>query len=166
MGHLFTIEKRHFIFYDTEERLAWLVDGVSAVLHLLRAYLKFSLEDDRIGDYFMYNHGDIKEASSNNAYTGAKAAYEVLANFENQKLPLYHKRTEESEETTATMGVSHGSDSTKLKSTSTVFTLRERVEQICFVLLQITAYQDDLGTQSGYGWRIKKSPRHRIEGFE
>ena len=166
MGNLFTIEKRHFVFYDTEERRAWLVDGVSTVLHLLRAYLKFYLEDSRVSDYFIYGNGDIKEADPNVAYTGAKAAYEVLRNVKNQKLPLYPKRLEESEETTTKLGAKPEESITTLKATNTNFTFKERVEQLCHVLLQITAYHDDLNTQAGFGWRIKKSPRHRIEGFQ
>ncbi|UNI19547.1 hypothetical protein JDV02_005727 [Purpureocillium takamizusanense] len=166
MGNLFTIEKRHFVFYDTEERRAWLVDGVSTVLHLLRAYLRFYLEDSRVRDYFIYSDGDIEEAGPNVAYTGARAAYEVLKNDKNQRLPLYPKMSEESEERIAKLGTKHEDDVTNLKATSRNFTLKERVEQLCYVLLQITAYHDDIHTQSGFGWRIKKSPRHRIEGFE
>ncbi|KAI2606644.1 hypothetical protein GGR54DRAFT_652332 [Hypoxylon sp. NC1633] len=164
MGNLITMGKRHFIFYDTEERRAWLIDGVSAVLHLLRAYLQFYLEDIRVGDYYIYKNGDIKEASSGVAYTGAKAAYEVLNNAHNQKLPLYPKNLEESEEKMVKLGVEH--EGRETTTTNTNFTLKERVEQLCHVLLQITAYHDDLSAQAGYGWRIKKSPRHRIEGFE
>ncbi len=138
----------------------------STVLHLLRAYLKFSLEDSRVGDYFLYSDGDIQEASPIAAYTGARAAYEVLLHPDNQRLPLYPKKSEDSEDRVSRLGQTHDLDVTTLKSTSTNVTLRERVEQLCFVLLQMTAYQDDLTAQSGFGWRIKKSPRHRIEGFE
>lgn len=158
MGNLITIGKRRFVFYDNEERRAWLVDGVSAVLHLLRAYIKFYAEDDRVSEYFMYSEGDIEEARQNVAYTGAKAAYEVLMNIKNQNLPLYPKSSVVSEERTT-------NNVTTVK-TDSKFTLRERVEQICHVLLQSTAYHDDMGTQSGFGWRIKSSPRHQIEGFE
>ncbi len=165
LGHLFTIGSRHFVFYDTEERRAWLVDGVSAVLHLLRAYLHYCLEDRCQRRYFLYSDGDIGEAGSDTAYTGAEAAYDVLMNAENQRLPLYPKKLDESEEKTTGLGAKYD-NFTRLKTTSANFTLGERVEQLCHVLLQITAYHDDLNTQSGLGWRIKKSPRHQIEGFQ
>ncbi|KAK3339826.1 hypothetical protein B0T25DRAFT_466620 [Lasiosphaeria hispida] len=166
MGNLMTIGKRHVVFYDTNEKRAWLVDGVSAVLHLLRAYLKFYVEDDRLGSYFMYSHGDIEEARPNVAYTGAKAAYEVLTSEKNQSLPLYPKRAAVSEEKTVTLGRNLNEETTTIKLTHSNFTLAERVEQIVHILLQITAYHDHGSTQSGYGFRIKSSPCHHIEGFE
>ncbi|KAK4184498.1 hypothetical protein QBC35DRAFT_505834 [Podospora australis] len=166
MGNLMAICRKYFIFYDTEERRAWLVDGASAVLHLLRAYLKFSIEDDLFSEYFMYSDGDIEEAVSAVAYTGARAAFKVLANSKNQNLPLYPKTSEKQEETTATLGTMLDERVTVFKETHTHFTLKERVEQLCHVLRQMTAYHDDLNTQAGYGYRIKKSPRHRIEGFD
>lgn len=166
MGNLITIGKRHVVFYDTEEKRAWLVDGVSAVLHLLRAYLKFYVEDDRLGSYFMYSHGNIEEARTGAAYTGAKAAYEILTNEKNQNLALYPKKSAMSEEKTATLGRNLEEETTTIRLTNSNFTLAERVEQICHILLQITAYHDQGSTQTGYGFRIKSSPRHHIEGFE
>ncbi len=94
-GTLFAIGNRQFVFYDTEERRAWLVDGVSVVLHLLRAYLKFFLEDRCQGRYFTYSDGDIEEAGQTMAYTGAEAALDVLLKAENQNLSLYPKRLDE-----------------------------------------------------------------------
>lgn len=166
MGNLITIGKRNFVFYDSEERRAWLVDGVSAVLHLLRTYLKFYAEDDRISEYFMYSDGNIEEARPSVAHTGAKAALDVLTNINNQNLPLYPKKSVESEERTTKLGSKVDVDVATIKTTASNFTLRERVEQICHVLLQTTAYHDDMSAQSGYGWRIKSSPLHQIEGFE
>jgi hypothetical protein len=167
MGHLLAIGKRSFVFYDSEERRAWLVDGVSAVLHILRAYLKFYTEDSRVGEYFMYSEGDIEEPPPGVAHTGAKAAYAVLANPKNQNLPLYPKRCFLSEEKVTKLGAKIDVDDvTTIRTTCSSFTLADRVEQICHVLLQATAYHDDISTQSGFGWRIKASPRHQIEGFE
>ncbi|GAB1315215.1 hypothetical protein MFIFM68171_05425 [Madurella fahalii] len=166
MGNLMTIGKRYFVFYDSEERRAWLVDGASAVLHLLRACLKFYAEDDRISEYFMCSDGDIEEARPSVAHTGTKAAYDVLTNINNQNLPLYPKKSVKSEERTTKLGSKVDADVTTIKTTASNFTLRERVEQICHVLLQATAYHDDISTQSGFGWRIKSSLRHQVEGFE
>lgn len=166
MGTLMTIRKRHFVFYDTEEKRGWLVDGASAVLHLLRAYLKSSLDDPVIGEYFIYSDGHINEVPESVAYTGARASFKVLANIDNQNLPLYPKTSVESEDRTTQLGVNHNADVTTIKVSSTKFTLRERVEQLCHVLLQITAYHDDLHSQTGYGIRMRASPRHQIEGFE
>jgi len=161
MGNLITIGKRHFVLYDTEERRAWLADGVSVVLHLLRAYLQFYKEDDRVGDYFIFNSLDMVEARPGVAYTGAKAAYDVLTNPQNQNLPLYRKKSVMSEERIAKLaGKLEVDDVTTIRTTASHFTLGERVEQICHVLLQSTAYYDDLNTKSGYGWRIKVSLKH------
>lgn len=166
IGLLRTIKKRHFVFYDTRDRRAYLVDGLSTVLHLLRAYLKDSLEDGIMGHDFIYCEGDIEEASPGVAYTGARAAYEVLGNDKNQRLPLYANEGEEIEERVTKLGAKLEDSVTTLKATRSHFTLKERVKQICHVLLQTTAYHDDLDTQAGFGWRIKVSPHNRVEGFE
>lgn len=41
VGILLTITSRHFVFHDLDNRRAWLVDGVSALLYLLRAFIKY-----------------------------------------------------------------------------------------------------------------------------
>ncbi|KAK1753821.1 hypothetical protein QBC47DRAFT_387182 [Echria macrotheca] len=167
MGNLITIGKRYFVLYDAEERRAWLIDGVSAVLHLLRAYLQFYKEDDRVGEYFVFDSQNIEEARSDRAYTGAKAAYDVLTNPKNQNLPLYRKQSVVSEERIAkSVEKLEVEDTATIRTTASHFTLGERVEQICHVLLQSTAYYDDLNSKSGYGWRFRSSPKHQIEGFE
>ena len=166
MGTLLTIRERYFVFCETEEKRAWLIDGASAVLHLLRAYLKFYLGDAAVSVYFKYSDGDITEASYGTAYMGAAAAFEVLAHPSNQILPIYPKNSVETEERTVTLGTKRKEDVTILKSTTSNFTLKERVDQICQALLQITAYYDDLSTTSGYGFRVLNSPRRTLEGFE
>jgi hypothetical protein len=166
VGTLMTLKQRHFVFYDSEEKRGWLVDGASAVLHLLRAYLKFCTDDDCLSSVIMYSDGDIEEARRCTAYTGAKSAFEVLTNPINQSIPLYAKQSTPSEEHTARLGKKLDTDETTLKTTSSNFTLKDRVDEICQVLLQITAYHDDVGTQAGFGFRIRSSPRHHVEGFE
>ncbi|KAK4161145.1 hypothetical protein QBC43DRAFT_218302 [Cladorrhinum sp. PSN259] len=166
VGTLMTLRQRHVVFYDSEEKRGWLVNGVCAVLHLLRAYLKFCTEDDCISSCFMYSDGDIEEASRCAAYTGAKAAFEILTNPSNQSIPLYARQSTLSEEHTARLGKKLDADATTLKTTSSNFTLKEKVDEICHILLQITAYYDDVGTQAGFGFRIRSSPRHLVEGFE
>ncbi|KAK3305182.1 uncharacterized protein B0T15DRAFT_531556 [Chaetomium strumarium] len=167
LGTLMAIVKRYFVFYDSEEKRAWLVDGASAVLHLLRAYLKFYVEDRIVSSYFMYSDGDLTEAGPGVEYTGARAAFDILTNPRNQRLPLYPKGSVETEERTTRLGKAlDAADSTTFKTTSSNFTLKDRVEQICFVLLQATAYHDDMNSRDGFGLRIKSLPRHQIVGFE
>ena len=71
-----------------------------------------------------------------------------------------------SEEKAVTLGRNLNEETTTIKLTHSNFTLAERVEQILHILLQITAYHDHGSAQSGYGFRIKSSPCHHIEGFE
>jgi len=167
VGTLMTIKKRYFVFYDSEEKRGWLVDGVSAVLHLLRSYLHFCRKDDCMRNVFtMYSNGDIEEASCGTAYTGAKAAFEILTNPSNQSIPLYSKHFTPSEEHTARLGEKLETGVTTFKTTSSNFTVKDRVDEICHILLQIMAYHDDMSTASGFGFRIRSSPRHHLEGFD
>lgn len=53
-----------------------------------------------------------------------------------------------------------------LKYQKTYFYLKDRVLQICGVLQQITAHQDDIYSRDGVGARIKLTPRRQLEGFD
>jgi hypothetical protein len=81
---LWWIETQFIVFYDVVDRRAWLVDGLSALLHLVRA----SLEHSKTLDYpFDFQAKDLKEAG--HEHSGKAAARAVLTNEDNQRLKLY-----------------------------------------------------------------------------
>ncbi|KAK0717673.1 hypothetical protein B0T26DRAFT_645268, partial [Lasiosphaeria miniovina] len=54
------IAQKFVVLYDTQERRAWLVDGVSALLHLVRASLKHD-QGDPFSSLFLYNESLLQE---------------------------------------------------------------------------------------------------------
>ncbi|KAH7012092.1 uncharacterized protein B0I36DRAFT_400054, partial [Microdochium trichocladiopsis] len=73
-------------FWDEEEKTGWLVDGVSALLHLLRAWIEHVRASD-FGPYFLLKPECFVEAKV--PYT-TKSAVDLLMHEENLKLQLYH----------------------------------------------------------------------------
>ncbi|KAI6576213.1 hypothetical protein MCOR06_011122 [Pyricularia oryzae] len=168
MGLLSALEFYNFVLYDAQERRAWLVDGVSTVLHLLRAYLAFVPRYSRGACFFNQDiEGQIEEACDPAmTYTGAQAAWKVLANEDNQNIALYPKQAGRSKEKITTLNAESSDTVIEIKDTKKNFTLGERVVQLCETLLQIVAYHKEHHSQSGYQFRPRKGLRNQIEGFE
>jgi hypothetical protein len=154
------VSKKFVVLYDVKERRAWLVDGLSAVLHLVRASLKCDLEDP-FKALFLYEPSAFKE--TDRMYSGKYAAIQVLTNPENMSLPLYAKP--ESAKEDISIGDA-GVQTRMLSKTKTNYCLKDRIESICGVLEQIMAHQADVATQDGVGFRINSTPRRHLEGFD
>jgi hypothetical protein len=155
------ISERHFVFYDIIDRRAWVVDGASALLHLLRAFIKYSQTESRLKDFFVFDDDELEEADESR--TGGDAAFHVLANEYNQLLPLWRKAATSTEEITIKLGAR---PEEAIKYQKAYFCLKDRVLQICHVLQQMIAHQDDVYSRDGVGARIKLTPRRQLEGFD
>ena len=164
-GVLKNISDRHFVFYDSDDRQAWLLDGASTVLHLLRASIKHHQDDKRLRQ-LLCSPDNLELGEANEALTvgsRAEAAWEVLSNQDNINIPLRLKNTSAWDETTIRQGEKRD-HATKEKKT--YLTVGNRIEQICHILCQITAHHDDVQTQSGVGYRLRSTPRLLLEGFD
>jgi hypothetical protein len=165
-GILHCISDRHFVLYDADDRQAWLLDGASTVLHLLRASIKHYQQDRRLRQLLCCpDNVELDEPSDTSVLGGsrAEAAWEVLSNQDNLDIPLRLKSTSAWEETTTRQGEKADR---ALKEKTTYLTVGNRIEQICHVLCQITAHYDDVQTQSGVGFRLRLAPRPQLEGFD
>ncbi|KAF3404922.1 hypothetical protein DPV78_003397 [Talaromyces pinophilus] len=85
MRQLKWIAGKFIVLYDVEARRAWLVDGASALLHLVRTSIEHS-QNDKFKDDFIFKWNMIKEA---NFSKGSSAAISVLMNDRNKELELY-----------------------------------------------------------------------------
>ena len=95
---------------------------------------------------------------------GKHAAISVLMNAHNQALPL-HKNTDEcSEETSIEQESQETGTTTKIKST--YYRLKDRVEQVFVLLEQMIDYQAQASSEDGIAFKIRKSPRERLEGYD
>jgi hypothetical protein len=154
------IAKKYVVLYDVLDRRAWLVDGTSALLHLVRASLKYDAADD-FKSLLLYDPNALQEAPENRF--GKTASIQVLTNPHNVSLRLYSKPETSREETI--LGISDATRPVTTR-TQTYYCFQDRVQGISDVLEQIMAHQADESTQDGIGFRLKASPRRQLEGFD
>ncbi|KAI0594169.1 hypothetical protein F4775DRAFT_606762 [Biscogniauxia sp. FL1348] len=159
---LSVIGQRHFVFYDVEDRRAWLVDGASGLLHLLRASIRQLRNEYEAHSKFLLADDQFEEACT--AHTGSAAARSFLLNESNQNLRLYVKSRETWTEITTQ--AKDGKQEEVTKEKVTYLCVKDRVEQICNVLAQMIAHQDDVHTQAGVGFRLRHTPLQQLEGFD
>ncbi|KAK3988047.1 hypothetical protein QBC44DRAFT_371552 [Cladorrhinum sp. PSN332] len=155
------IRKRYFLIYDCQDQRAWLVDGASALLHLLRAFIKDLQSDPVLSDEPCFNNEGFKEPQQ--PHTGSDAAIEVLK--KNRALGLYEGATTPWKEKT----LKTGSDEvevvvTKLKVD--MFTLENAAMEIWHRLEQIIGHYDDLSRRDGFGFQVKLAHGRRLQGFD
>jgi hypothetical protein len=137
---LLSMAERHFLFYDVAECQAWLVDGVSTVLHLLRTFFRDCKASTKLRTVVMPGFEDLTEAPDD--VFGADAAFQVLV--QNRDWPIWRASASGQE--------------------VRFFCVEHRVRQICNVLQQMTAHVDDV--RDGVGKKVKLSPRRQLEGFD
>lgn len=154
------IAKKCVILYDTHDRRAWLVDGASALLHLVRASLKHDLGDP-FKSLFLYEDSALQE--SHCPHLGKVSAIDVLTNKHNMGLALYAQPEKNHEEATVD---NKGARKTLTSTTKTNYCLKDRVQDIAGVLEQIIAHQADVSTQDGVGFKVKCTPRRDLVGFD
>lgn len=142
------IAKKYVTLYDVTDRRAWLVDGASALLHLVRASLKDNETDDS-KDLFLLSPNAIVEAPR--IHTGKAAAIAVLNNASNKNLKLY-STTDDGD-----TGVS--------EDKGAYIRFQDRVDQIYHVLEQIFAHQVQVNVEVMNGFRGDTS-RGQLEGFD
>jgi len=147
------------VLYDLGDRRAWLVDGVSALLHLVRASLEKD-QSDHFSDLFLFKPDQLKEADP--ARVGKSAVISVLTNAINQSIPLYKKPDDDYEEVTTEEDGRRGKVSKKKVA---YLRFKDRVEQAYHLLEQIIAYQSQVDSEDGIGFRVKYTPRRQLEGF-
>jgi hypothetical protein len=151
------VEQRFVVFYDRSEKRAWLIDGLSALLHLVRASLA---RRRNLGHEVLFDENDIKESDS--PYTGKAAARAVFYNRDNQDLKIYERWNRVVEETSQEGAVLE----TKQTTRRTWEQLPDLVGEIYMTLRMLFDIQTDVMTTNGYGARVRTSPRRHLEGWE
>jgi hypothetical protein len=154
------MSKKSVVLYDVGDRRAWMVDGVSALLHLVRASLKHNQEDD-FTDLCLFDPKDLEEASA--GCLGKAAAISVLINERNKNMKLHQGADDSFQEETTN---EEGKVEKVTKRKTTYYCFKDRVDHIYHVLEQIIAHQSHVESQDGVGFKIKCSPRIQLEGFD
>jgi hypothetical protein len=81
------VKLRPIVFYDVEERRAWLVDGASALLHLVRISLHQDTNDTESAYDWVYDSSKLKDNWP--GVGGRQAAVSTLKNWDNRALGLH-----------------------------------------------------------------------------
>lgn len=149
------ISSKFVVLWDEEDKRGWLVNGISALLHLLRASLKYN-ETDRFKSALLLKSEMLKDPPATGDF-----AIEVLLDKDNMKLPIYPDKGEFYEEETERMSGSVEQISRKKK---TFYRLEDRVEELYEILEKIIDHQVDVTGQNGV--KLKAHLRKHLEGWD
>jgi hypothetical protein len=136
------------VFYDVSDRRAWLVDGVSALLHLVRVSLYLDENDPESPYDWVFDAGKLKDTWD--GCTGRLAALMTLKNWDNLSLNVYVKDNL----------VRDGKPVTKYS------TLEERVKKILHSIEILIDRQVKVASQDGIKISQTLDPRRGIVGFD
>lgn len=154
------ISCKHVVLWDEEEKRGWLVNGASALLHLLRASLEHSKR--KLQSAFCLDPKDLVDAMDP---TQPESAMEVLTSQRNRELRLYKDKSDVYDEETV-----HGGEGAR--SAANVVTTRviryyrveDRVEHLYNTMEKLIDHQTDVERKSGL--QINPRPRRQLEGWE
>ncbi|KAL6825941.1 hypothetical protein J3E69DRAFT_279665 [Trichoderma sp. SZMC 28015] len=142
MFKLVSLSKEYVIFWDVDTKRGWLVNGTTALLHLLRASLEYNKTDDA-NFKFLFESDNFKEAQSPGTNS---AVMQVLMDEENLKLELYE--------------VYDLHDiNTKKK-----YLVSNRISDLYETLEKIIDHQRDIAGEDGK--LLKDAPRKDLEGWD
>lgn len=149
---------KYVILWDEEARRGWLVNGASALLHLLRASLEYC-QKDKFRHAFLFDKSSFVEAEGSN---NADSAIKVLTNERNLRLPLYSERSEIVQSETSRGTASEG----QLSATriSKFYCLQDRVEHLFGIFEKMIDHQTAVERRDGM--QMPEWPRRQLEGWD
>lgn len=137
------------VFYDVEERRAWLVDGASALLHLVRISLHLDINDPESAYDWVYDPSKLKGHWP--GVGSRQAALQTLKSWENRALNVYivNKHIDP-----------NGVPVTKYS------TFEERVKTILHSIEKLIDRQAQAASQDGIKFSQTLDPRRDVVGFD
>ncbi|KAF5598793.1 hypothetical protein FPCIR_2717 [Fusarium pseudocircinatum] len=143
------VKLQPIVFYDVEERRAWLVDGASALLHLVRISLHLDINDPESAYDWVYDPSKLKDHWP--GVGSRQAALQTLKNWENRALNVYivDKHMD-----------SNGVPVTKYS------TFGERVKRILHSIEKLIDRQAQAASQDGLKISQTLDPRRDVVGFD
>ncbi|KAL1846020.1 hypothetical protein Daus18300_014381 [Diaporthe australafricana] len=157
------ISRKYAVLYDVDEQRAWLLDGASVLLHLLRSSLIIDEED---GMSPIHGHRDLYHPV---IADGSIKPFQVLRESMNLKL---YEMPEAEDITIKTKWSGKARPAQALSSRQvtetrkqTWYCIKDRVDLIYSALDEIFDHHSDMSS-SGVGFKVRLSPRTQLEGFE
>ena len=147
------ISTKYVVLWDEDSKRGWLVNGTTALLHLVRASLKHS-KSSKVKQVFLFE----QMKDSDTPHT-ADSAMDVLLLQENRNQPIYPGKIESWEEP----GDSGLVDPVS-RSKTTFVRLEDRVEHFYHILEKMVEYQIKIESRSGFDMKLRL--RKYLEGWE
>ncbi|RWA03258.1 hypothetical protein EKO27_g11847, partial [Xylaria grammica] len=155
LAKLQCISSKHMVLWDEGDKRGWLVNGASALLHILRASLEHSKQ--KFGSAWLLDPCALKDPDD---LSRPDASLQVLINENNRNLTLYMDKTEVFEE-----NVREGATTTNTSRRQTRhYRLEDRIEHIYNTLEKLIDHQADVERRSGLQLKIR--PRQHLEGWD
>lgn len=159
--------RKKVLLYDLDDCIGWFVDGTSALLHLVRAQLKYKKAKYRKIGLFQFDDNQLKGPPSDVAHMGHLATISVLNDNDNKQLPLGGSSTERWDETTdkpaRETSTSFKRETETIQKTKEVQTrFQQCVEEFYTVLELIFAHEADRDRRDGAS---VLSPR-KLQGYD
>ena len=152
------IHQRHFVLWDEDEKRGHLVNGTSALLHLLRASLDNSRQDDFSTEFLL----DTTSLVEPDVPFQPNSAIAFLINPSNRELRLYKTKEESHVERVQRPD---GQEETATRTTVKYMTLEDRVEELYEALEKIIDH--NLAVERGFkGIDLKLKLRKHLSGWE
>lgn len=148
------MSEKFVLLYDVADRRAWLVNGASALLHLVIATLKYE-ELTPIGKKFLNKVEDLKTVGGEYR---ADSAMHILIDEENMDLPILPGRKR------ATRNIEKRSDFEKRKIEDPAILFSDRVEQVIDYLEKAFIYQEEMLYEPGQ--KVQLPSRRLLAGFD
>ena len=151
------ISSKYVNLWDEGEKRGWLVNGASALLHLLRASLEHSKR--KFKSAFLLDPNNLPDADD---FTNPESVLRVLIDEKNRDLRLYVDKSEVfEEETTDEGGLRSRIESKRL---TRYYRLEDRIEHIYNILEKLIDHKTDVERKSGL--QINLRPRRQLEGWD
>lgn len=152
------ISTKYVVLWDEEEKKGWLINGTSALLHLVRTSLKHYSEDD-FSSAFLFDASKMEDQMDHKP----NSAVRVLISDQNRDLEIYPGSRERFDQKESTQTDGSGGD---IKSTRKrgYFLFEDLVKQHLNNLEQIIDYQRRSATQDGV--KVKMRVRKHLEGWD
>lgn len=155
------VAKRYAIFWDEGENRGWLVNGPSALLHLVLASIQSDL-NGKLCSNILFNKERLEVPTSHHT---TDSALEILTNKSNKELQIHVDKVEIwTEKETTDEGDGPPSVTTKTKTKTTYTHFEDRVERMYCLLEQAMEKQTSVEREDGLDLKIRV--RKYLEGWD
>ncbi|GAW26427.1 putative Pfs domain protein [Rosellinia necatrix] len=156
------LHEQYVVLWDEVDKRGWLVNGTSALLHLVRTLLQQSSEDSNFSSVFRFLPEKMRYPGEMNR---PETALKVLLSEPNMQLEIWAGKFIHTTETISTEKADGTIEEVKIsKKTRRATLFQDIVEERYTFLERMIAYQKNVGGQNGIN--VKFRPQQYLEGWD